>query len=188
MRNTMIAGAVALVVSVAPAFARVEKPNTTPTLTTDQAFVTDAARADMAEVAIGKLAEARASNHQVKAFAKQMVNDHQQALHNLTTVASEEKVPLPTVLDPRHRAIEEQLGILPNRAFDRVYMNMMINDNRQDLAEFRTESQDAKAADVRQYASSRLPMLEAHVKLAQTTDNAVIGAADTSTAKKPVAY
>jgi putative membrane protein len=53
----------------------------------------------------------------------------------------------------------------------------MVKDHRQDVAEFRTESRNAKTAEVKQYATSTLPTLEEHLKMAQSTDKSIIAAA-----------
>jgi putative membrane protein len=187
MRNVIIAGVVVLGMSVTPALARDKKSNRTTKHISDQVFVIDAARANMAEVEISKLAETRASSDQVKTFAKRMVDDHQKALDSLTTVATNAKVTLPTALDPRDRAFKDRLEKLSGKAFDRAYMNMMIKAHRQDVAEFRTESRHATIADVKQYASSTLPTLEDHLKLARSTDRSLIGTSGKHSTKKPVA-
>jgi putative membrane protein len=175
MRNAIIAGVVVLAMSVAPAFAGGKKRDTTMKPVSDQEFVMDAARANMAEVEIGKLAETRASSEQVKTFAKRMVADHQKALDSLKMVATNDKIPLPSTLDPKAQELKNRLEKLSGNAFDRAYMSAMIKDHRQDVAEFRAKSKNAKAADVKQYASNTLPTLEDHLKLAQTTDRSVVG-------------
>ncbi len=98
MKSAVVAGVVVLAMSVTPVFARGRKQNTTKQMS-DQEFVMNAAKANMAEVELGKLAEARASNDQVKTFAKRMIDDHQKALDNLETVAKNEKITLPSAIE-----------------------------------------------------------------------------------------
>jgi putative membrane protein len=78
-------------------------------------------------------------------------------------------------LDPRNQALKDPLQKLSGNVFDREYMSAMIRDHSQDVARFRAESKSAQFADVKQYASSSLPTLEDHLKLARTTDRAVVG-------------
>jgi putative membrane protein len=184
MRNAFIAGLVVL--AVAPAFARGKTQSATAKQVSDQEFVASAAKADMAEVELGKLAETRASSDRVKTFAKRMVDDHQKALDSLKTVAINEKITLPTTLDRTDQALTDRLGSLSGHAFDRAYMSAMIRDHRHDVGEFRAESTNAKAADLKQYASSTLPTLEDHLKLARSTDRAVIVTSPKPGSKKPV--
>ena len=63
---------------------------------------------------------------------------------------------MPSALDSKDQALKDRLEKLSGHAFDRAYMQAMITDHRQDVAEFRAESKTAKAADVKQYASSTL--------------------------------
>jgi putative membrane protein len=186
MRKAIIASLAVLALSVAPAFARGNRSNTTTKRMSDQEFVISAATANMAEVELGKLAETRASSDQVKAFAKRMIVDHQKALESLTTVAKNERITVPTALDSKDQALKDRLEKLSGHAFDRAYMRAMIRDHRQDVAEFRAESKNAKAADIKQYASATLPTLEDHLKLAQSTDSAIVGTSGTSSSKKSV--
>jgi putative membrane protein len=186
VRNAVMAGVVVLAMSAAPAYAGAKKPSTTTKPISDQEFVVAAARGNMAEVELGKLAEMRATSDQVKTFAKRMVDDHQKAFDNLKTVAANERITLPTTLDPKDQALENRLEKLSGHAFDRAYVRAMIRDHRHDVAEFRAESKTAKAADIKQYASSTLPTLEDHLKLAQNTDKSIIGTSVRSSSKKPV--
>jgi putative membrane protein len=174
MRNAIIAGVAVLAMSAAPAFARARAQNTTATHTTDQTFVTKAGHANMAEIEFGRLAETKASSAEVKAFGKRMIEDHQKALDNLKTVAQKENITLPTTLDPKDQALKDRLGKLSGQAFDRAYMTAMVKDHQEDVAQFRAESRNAKKADIKEYASSTLPTLEGHLKLAESTDKAVV--------------
>jgi putative membrane protein len=184
MKRAVVAGVVVLLVSVAPAFARTDKPNTKKA-TSDREFVMDAARGSMAEVDLGKVAETKATSAEVKTFAKRMVDDHQKALDRLKTIAQSENITLPTTLNAKEQALKDRLEGLSSGAFDRAYMRAMIADHRHDVAEFKAESTHAKSADVKQYASSTLPTLEDHLKLARSTDKSVMSSSAATSAKKP---
>src|SRR5438309_292879 len=55
--------------------------------TTDSTFMHDNAQTNLAEVAIGKIAENRAQSADTKALAERTMSDHQDALAKLQTVA-----------------------------------------------------------------------------------------------------
>jgi putative membrane protein len=186
MQKAFIAVVVVLAVSVVPAFARGKTQSATAKQMSDQEFVADAAKANMAEVELGKLAETRASSNEVKTFAKRMVDDHQKGLDRLKTVARNEKITLPTALDPKDQVLKDRLEKVSGNGFDRAYMRAMIRDHRQEVADFRAESKIAKSADVKQYASGTLPVLEDHLKLAQSTDKSIVGVSGKRSIKKPV--
>jgi len=185
-KTTIVAGLAVLAMSASPAFAGAAKHSKARRPASDQAFVIGAAGGSLAEIELGKLAQSKASSDQVKTFGKRMVDDHQKALDSLKTVATAEHITLPSTLTRKDQALKDRLEKLSGSAFDRAYMNAMVKDHRHDVAEFRAESTTAKAADVKQYASTTLPTLEGHLKLAQTTQKDVVGTSGKRTNKKPV--
>ena len=189
MKNVIFAGTVALTIAVTPAFAqKSQAKRSTPPASkqaSDQKFVTDAAKGGMAEVELGKLAQDKGSSDQVKNFGKRMVDDHSKANDELQTLAKNKNITLPTDLDPKDKALKDRLSKLSGPAFDRAYMNAMLQDHRKDVSEFRMESTKGNDNDVKAFASKTLPTLEDHLKLAQQTEKAV-GTSGTAKSGKKV--
>ncbi len=152
--------------------------------TADHHFIMDAAKGGLAEVDLGKLASEKASNDQVKQFGQRMVTDHGKANDELKTIAQKKNITLPTELDAKDKAVHDRLSKLSGEAFDRAYMQTMLRDHRKDVNEFKKESTAGKDPDVKQFASSTLPTLEEHLKLAQQTDRSVVGTSGTKGAHK----
>src|SRR5262245_33737044 len=121
MRSVITVGAI-LMMSAMPTFAQQARHTMTMKPMTDQEFVMSAARSDMAEIELGKLAQVKAANSEVKAFGKRMADDHQKALDSLKTLAAKENITLPTGLDPKTVALRDRLDKLSGNAFDRAYM------------------------------------------------------------------
>lgn len=143
--------------------------------TADRMFMDKAAQGGMAEVQLGQLAEQKAASQSVKDFGGRMVMDHSQANDKLRNIASEKSVTLPGALDAKDKALYDRLSGLSGDAFDRAYMQAMVRDHVQDVAEFRKESKMARDADVRSFASNTLPTLEEHLRLAKETASKVTG-------------
>jgi putative membrane protein len=133
----------------------------------ERKFITDAAMGGMHEVEAGQLAARKATSAEVKSFAQRMVTDHGKANEGLKRVAAAKGVLLPTGLDRKHRNELERLEKLSGANFDREYMKHMVDDHKKDVAEFRRAANDLKDPEVRNFASSKLPTLEEHVKLAE---------------------
>jgi putative membrane protein len=95
------------------------------------------------------------------------VTDHGKANEGLKRVAAAKGVLLPTGLDRKHRNELERLEKLSGANFDREYMKHMVDDHKKDVAEFRRAANDLKDPEVRNFASSKLPTLEEHLKLAE---------------------
>jgi putative membrane protein len=149
----------------------------------DRAFVKEAVMGGLMEVELGRLAMEKASNAEVKQFAQRMVDDHGKANQQLSTVAQQKNVQVPSELTGKAKADHDRLSKLSGEQFDRAYMQLMVQDHRKDVAEFRKQSTKAKDADVKSFVSQTLPTLEDHLKVAQQTQTALGGAR--ATAGKP---
>jgi putative membrane protein len=163
------------------------QPSTSPTTSTaaagttksgalaksDRDFLTKAAEDNMAEVELGKLAQQKAANPQVKAFGERMVQDHTKANDELKQVASAKGVSLPSALDKKHQRHMSELQKKGQNRFDHEYIEQMVDEHKKDVKEFRKQSKSAKDADVKAFATKTLPTLEEHLRLAQDTKKAV---------------
>jgi putative membrane protein len=136
-------------------------------------FAKKAAQGNMAEVALGKLAQQNAQSDDVKKFGQRMVDDHGKANTELKTLAQTKNVTLPTELDAKDKALRDRLMKLSGAAFDRAYMRAMVADHVKDVNEFRMESKSGKDAEVKAWAAKTLPTLEEHLKMARSANGAV---------------
>jgi putative membrane protein len=146
----------------------------------DQKFVEKAAEGGMAEVQLGQLAAQRAQSDEVKQFAQRMVTDHSTANDKLKKVASQKGITLPANLDSSTQREYEKLEKLSGNKFDREYMSHMVADHKNDVKEFESEAKSAKDADIKTFASTTLPTLQEHLKMAQSTEAAAKNAAKTA--------
>jgi putative membrane protein len=135
--------------------------------TSDTAFVKKAAEGGLAEVELGKLAQQKASNEQVKKFGERMVNDHSKANDQLKDVAQQEHLQLPDKLSAKDQATKDRLEKLSGEQFDHAYMRDMVKDHKADVAEFARESQSSKDPALKNFARQTLPTLRQHLKEAE---------------------
>jgi len=113
---------------------------TTATSAATRTFVHDMAVAGNAEVQLGQLAEQHAANGDVKAFGEMMVKDHTKANDELKPIAQKLGVTLPTELDAKHKALYDKLSKLQGAAFDREYMNAMVQGHTEVLAKLKAHT------------------------------------------------
>lgn len=139
----------------------------------DHKFVEKAAMGGMVEVDLGKLAQQKGASDQVKQFGSKMVEDHSKANDELKQVAKNKVVDLPTSLDSAHQKDMDKLSKLSGAEFDRAYMKNMLADHKEDISDFKKESRSGKDKDVRAFADKILPTLQAHLKMAQSVNDAV---------------
>ena len=133
----------------------------------DATFIKKAAGGGMAEVELGRLATEKASNSDVKQFGQRMVDDHSKANDQLKQVAAEKHVTLPTSISAKDKATKAKLEALSGDQFDRAYMEDMVKDHKQDVAEFQKASKSARDSQIKDWASQTLPTLQDHLKEAQ---------------------
>ena len=146
----------------------------------DIEFILDAAKGGMAEVELGKLAADRAQNDEVKKFAQRMVDDHSKANDQLKQIAESKGIKIPTETEAKQKALMQRLEKLQGPAFDRAYMNAMVNDHVKDVSEFKKEANSGRDSQVKSFASSTLPTLEEHLQQAKQARTSTTGAKKTS--------
>jgi len=129
----------------------------------DTTFAMKAAQGGMAEVKLGKLAADKASNPDVKAFGQQMVDDHSKANDDLKETAAKENMTLPTDVNAKQQAMYNRLEKLSGAAFDRAYVNDMVKDHEEDVKEFQKEANSGKDAQIKEFASRTLPVIQGHL-------------------------
>lgn len=155
-----------------------------------RAFVNEMAIAGMAEVQLGKLAAARGSHAEVKAFGQQMVTDHSKANEELKQAASPLGVTPPTELDQKHKDLAAKLSKLSGAEFDREYMSAMVQGHQDVASKLRTRINQRPATDrasgsgtngasgsgaadsqgeqrLTQWAAKTLPTVEQHLQRAR---------------------
>jgi Predicted outer membrane protein len=143
------------------------------TATTDQMydkdtkdFVMKAADGGMMEVELGKIAQQKAQSQRVKNYADMIVTDHTKANDDLKSIAGS-KLSMPAAMSAEH---QKHIDMLKNKSgadFDKSYINMMIDDHKKDIAEFKKASQNVKDAGIKGFATNALPVLQKHLDSAQ---------------------
>jgi putative membrane protein len=135
-------------------------------------FIEKAGAGGLAEVEMGELGAKKATNGQVKSFAKQIVTDHKKA-HEELLAAAKGKGEVPASRDAMHKAMMDKFQQQEaGKEFDRDYMEQMVADHKTDIELFETAADDTKLdAELRAYAKKTLPTLRDHLKQAQTIES-----------------
>ncbi|AHM61010.1 hypothetical protein D770_13780 [Flammeovirgaceae bacterium 311] len=125
-------------------------------------FVNEAASGGMMEVELGKLAQEKATNQQVKDFGGMMVKDHGQANDRLKSIAQNKNIQLPTAMNEEHQEHVNRLRNLSGQEFDREYVNLMVEDHEEDISKFESMQGDVQDQELKQWIDSTLPTLRTH--------------------------
>ncbi|AMP98529.1 Membrane protein [Pedobacter cryoconitis] len=131
----------------------------------DAEFATKAAVGGMAEVELGKMALTKATNTQLKDFAKMMVSDHGKANEELMLIAKNKNITLPAAVDEDHQKKMNDLSKKSGKDFDKAYAEAMVDGHKSTLKLMQDESKDGKDADLKAFASKTTPVVQAHLDM-----------------------
>ncbi|MDK2745385.1 MAG: DUF4142 domain-containing protein [Nitrospira sp. BO4] len=127
-----------------------------------QSFLNKAAEEHQIEISLGQLAAQRATNERVKEFGQQMVDDHKKAGQQVEQLAMKDGVQLSAGVNQEHKQRVNELSQLAGHAFDRAYMNYILQNHETTVEEFQREAKTVQDQDIKQWIISIVPFLEAH--------------------------
>lgn len=151
-----------------------EAPNTGMETDTDREMLSDAEKdfaresqkSHMMEVDLARLAMEKSRNDEVRDYAEMLVDDHGAALERITEFMEERKVQ--HVGDKSEAKKDVQMmSKLSGAAFDREFMQMMVENHTKAVEKFRNMSNTAQNAELKEYASDLLPKIEHHLEEAK---------------------
>jgi putative membrane protein len=126
-------------------------------------FANKATTGGMMEVELGKMAQDKATSQSVKDFGKMMVHDHTQANDNFKAIASKKSIDLPASITDDQRKEVDELSKKSGKDFDKAYVDMMIEDHKTDIKEFKDAEEKVADNDVKNFITATLPTLQKHL-------------------------
>jgi len=142
-------------------------------LPTDNEFLTKAFTAGHKEIQLSKLADRHSRNDQVKSFAQQMIDDHTKANQQLAEQLKSRKIAIVAGTEKDLRDASDRLGKLDGDAFDRAYIETMVQDHKEAVALFDNQVKNGKDLDVTKFAKNTLPTIKGHLQHAQKLASSV---------------
>ena len=143
---------------------------TTSTMPADKEeddFVSKAASGGMLEVQLGQLAQQNAKSQRVKDFGSMMITDHTKGNDELKSITSANGINMPSSLMPDQQKHLDMMSKLKGADFDKQYIDMMVDDHKEDIGEFKQEANEKKKDAFSDFAARTLPVLQKHLDSAQ---------------------
>jgi putative membrane protein len=133
-----------------------------------QDFVTEAANSDMLEIASSKLVAAK-SDGKDKSFAEKMITDHTKTSAELKALVDGGKVTatVPPTMDKAHQDRLDKLSKLEGKDFMEEYQSMQVSAHKDAVSLFERYSKGGENAALKGWATTTLPHLQQHLKMAQ---------------------
>ena len=134
----------------------------------DRDFVMDMTQGNRGEIELSKMAEERATDPQVKDFARMLVTDHTKALADLREAAAAANAQLSTANEENRdlRNLQEDLAKLTGHEFDRKYVDAMV-DKHEAAVKAIEKKVDSESPQIRQWATQTLPVVQKHLEHAK---------------------
>ena len=132
----------------------------------DKKFLATAAQGDVNEIKLSELAEEKATNPAVKAFAKKMVTEHKAMSASMKPFAESWALTAPTGPDDDHQKEWDKLNGMSGADFDKEYIDQMVSDHSSALSAFTSEAKDTKDAKFRAVVIKGKTMVAAHKNMA----------------------
>jgi putative membrane protein len=134
----------------------------------DRSFIQDQIELNEAEVTIGRLAQERAANPQVREFAQTMVRDHEAAVRELRQIATQHNVEIERrdEMARDHRNVHERMMERKGAEFDREFIDWAVDKHESAINDLEGKM-DSENQAVRQWASQTAPKLRQHLTNAQ---------------------
>jgi putative membrane protein len=133
----------------------------------DQQFVSEAARGGILEVELGRIAEKNAASSGVKQFGEQMVTDHTRLNNELGAAAKKDGLQVPTELNSKQSAEVRSFSKLSGKEFDSKYAQVMVKDHTEDLAAFQKAESFTEKPELKKAISDAIPVIQHHLEMAK---------------------
>ncbi|GAC1309618.1 MAG: DUF4142 domain-containing protein [Mucilaginibacter sp.] len=129
-------------------------------------FVRNAAEGGLTEIKASGLALTKTSNQRVLALAKMMIDDHTKAGMELKKIETGKLVAGDDTINAEHRKLIAELSAKSGAAFDKAYIDMMVNDHEQASKLFAGASRN-NAVAIKDFATKTFPVIQMHLDSAK---------------------
>lgn len=133
----------------------------------DQWFLIGTIGDGLAEHALSALADTRAADTQVKAFAARLAAAHAARHEELSALAHAKDIHAPEGIDPVQQATIDRVGALAGDAFDRAVVSALVTWHQSQVDLLTHEIGSGLDADLRAWAERELPAAQRHLEEAK---------------------
>ncbi|HEU4496308.1 MAG TPA: DUF4142 domain-containing protein [Flavobacterium sp.] len=133
----------------------------------DSQFLVDAAETDLKEIEIGKLAQQKGTDPEVKAFGKMLVDDHTKSSGEVKALAQRKNISIPAALTEKGKEGYDELNEKTGADFDKKFAEMMVDGHQKAISKMNDAAEKAADEEIRVWATSKVPTLTQHLEHAK---------------------
>ncbi len=134
----------------------------------DSTWARSNAQTDLAEIAIGQIAQQRALHSATRSLAQVTMSDHEKALAQLKQVASQTGITLPTAPNATQLAQAAELKSVSASQFDVTYDSAQIKGHELSITQTGAEIAGGASTVVMGYAAVYLKVAKMHLQMAES--------------------
>jgi putative membrane protein len=139
----------------------------------DYRLLVKAVHGDEMEFIFGGIGDEKTSDGSVKTFAHHILEDRQKTHEALAQLIKEKGATLPGAGSVADGRLLAQLNGLGGAAFDRTYMDTMVQEYQSAIQDLEYISANTNDSDLKHWVTQTLPIWQEHLRLAQNTDATV---------------
>lgn len=136
----------------------------------DAQFLVNAAETNLETIQLAQLAQTNSTTTEVKTLAKMLQEEHTKSLNDLTALAKTKLITIPTASTDKAQAAYKSLSGKSKKNFDVEYCKTVIDRHKDAVAAFEKKSMESTDADIKQWATTMLPVLRTHLDQAITCE------------------
>ena len=126
-------------------------------------FLVKATDGGIMEVDLGNIARVKGQNARVKAFGEMMITDHSAANNQIKQLAAARNVEIPSRVSNEKADMIGKINKKELKDFDKAYIDMMVDDHKEDIKEFEEAAGKVTDTEVKQFINNTLPVLRRHL-------------------------
>jgi putative membrane protein len=130
-------------------------------------FIIEAEKGNIKERNLARVVLAKSQNKDVRDYAQMLVDDHTKCLRDLVDLMNKKGMDQPTGLPEVKHEAESKLNWMSGPAFDRKFIEVMIQDRDRALWDFRQQDRMAEDKDLKDYVRKTIPVLGKHLLKAE---------------------
>ncbi|WP_163399077.1 DUF4142 domain-containing protein [Flavobacterium fluviatile] len=133
----------------------------------DSEFLVDATEINLAEIEIGKLAQTKSTNPEVKKFGKMLVDEHTKSAAEVKAIADKRNFSLPASITEEGQDEYDKLNEKTGVDFDKKFADMMVDGHEKAIDKFNKAAENATDQEIKTWASNNVTALTAHLQHAK---------------------
>ncbi len=134
----------------------------------DAQFLVNASEISLEEISLGQLAQKKGNTTDIKELGKMMEAEHTKSLTELTSLAKQKLITIPTSLTDDAQKAYEKMEKESMKTFDEKYCDKMVEEHKDAIKLFEKASTDASDSDIKVWTTSTLQELRTHLDHALT--------------------